>query len=172
MEPVTIREATAADAQALIELIRGLAAFEKLEGPDAGAAARFTADLQDPRRLFRVFVADGVARVIGYALYFFTYSTFHGQPKLYIEDLFVHPEHRSNGVGRALFLACAREAARAHCCHMEWAVLDWNVRAQRFYRRLGGAHQGAWLTYSLSEETLARLATAEPPAGTRIGALA
>ena len=164
MDAVTIREATPADAQAVVALIRGLAEFEALPGPDANAAGRFAEHLADADRMFEVFVAETSAGLAGYALYFLTYSTFRVEPKLYLEDLFVLPSHRNLGIGRELFLLCARAAVRRRCCRMEWAVLDWNEAAQRFYSGLGGAPDAEWQLYGVHGETLLGLAQTAPGA--------
>jgi GNAT superfamily N-acetyltransferase len=166
--PVTVRPAASTDAPHIVDLIRGLAEFEKLPGPDVAAGERVAADLANPHRLFDALVADSAGEIVGYALYFFTYSTFRGWPKLYIEDLFVRPERRNQGTGRALLLACARVAARRRCGAMEWAVLDWNVGAQRFYRRHGAAPYTEWHPYSVDDRALTELAAAPLPEGVTI----
>jgi GNAT superfamily N-acetyltransferase len=168
---ISIRTGTAADAPQIVELIRGLADFEKLAGPDAEAAARFAAHVTEPSRLFDVLVAHSPKGIVGYALYFFTYSTFRARPKLYIEDLFVLPAARNGGIGTALLLACARAALLRECCAMEWAVLDWNMNAQRFYRRHGAQAHTEWHPYGVDATTLGRLASAPAPNGLTISAL-
>jgi GNAT superfamily N-acetyltransferase len=97
-------------------------------------------------------------RAIGFALYFFTYSTFLARPTLYLEDLFVLPEERGRGAGRALLRALARIAVRRRCGRMEWAVLDWNTPSIRFYRRLGAGLRREWLLTRLTGAPLRRLA--------------
>jgi len=165
MESVTIRPARESDADAVVSLVRGLADFEHLPGPDADGAARLQRDFADPARIFDALVAETAAGLVGYALYFFTYSTFRARPKLFLEDLFVRPEHRSRGTGRALFLACARVAARRGCCQLEWTVLHWNDGARRFYQRLGGERDASWQIHTLEEARLGELAAADLPAG-------
>jgi GNAT superfamily N-acetyltransferase len=165
MEPVTIRPAQAEDADALVTLVRGLADFEHLDGPDAAGAARLRRDLADPARVFEALVAEVAGTPVGYALYFFTYSTFRARPKLFLEDLFVRPEHRNRGIGRALFVACARVAARRGCCQLEWTVLHWNEAARRFYRRLGGERDTSWQIFTLDDATIGELAGARLPEG-------
>lgn len=167
-DTLTVRPAEPTDARLLVELIRELADFEKLAGPDDAAAERLTADMENPHRLFNVLVADYAGELIGYAFYFFTYSTFRGWPKLYIEDLFVRGDHRNHGTGRALLLACARIAARRRCGTMEWAVLDWNTDAQRFYTRHGAAPHTQWHPYSVDDHALADLAAEPLPDGVKI----
>lgn len=105
--------------------------------------------------------ADG-KKLIGYALYFFTYSSFLARPSLYLEDLFVLEEHRSLGVGLALFQRCAAEAVASGCGRMEWAVLTWNVKAQRFYEGLGARRLSDWQVYRLDESGLRKLSKEGP----------
>src|SRR5262245_3393265 len=122
---ITIRPGTSADLDPVIELIRGLADYEKLPGPDAAAALRFKADFahQPPRFELQVAEQDGV--VIAYSLYFMTYSTFLARPSLYLEDLYVRPESRGHGIGERLLRALAQVAAERGCGRFEWTVLDW-----------------------------------------------
>ncbi len=162
---VTIRRACAADADALVTLVQGLADFEHLTGPDTAGAARLRRDLTDPARIFDVLVAESAGTLVGYALFFLTYSTFRARRKLFLEDLFVQPAYRNREVGRALLLACAREAARRDCCQLEWTVLHWNASAQRFYRRLGGERDVSWQIYTLDETGVAGLAETQLPDG-------
>jgi GNAT superfamily N-acetyltransferase len=150
-----IRACAARDLPAVIELMRGLADFEKLPGPDEAAAARMHRDFE--ARRFSVLVAEDKGRVVGYALYFFTYSTFVGRPSLYLEDLFVLPEQRGNGVGERFMRALAAEAVEQGCGRFEWTVLEWNVRAQEFYRSLGAELLHDWRVCRLDGERLAKL---------------
>jgi len=107
---------------------------------------------------FEALVCHRGPRPVGFALYFFTYSTFRARPTLYLEDLFVVPAARRQGVGTRLLGALARRARRRGCGRMEWAVLDWNTSAIRFYRRLGATVRRAWLPVRLDGPALARLA--------------
>src|SRR6266581_2248631 len=108
---VIIREATRADAKAVVDLIIGLAQFERLEPPDPKAKDKLTKDIFD-KKLARVIVASIGGKLVGYALYFYTYSSFLAQPTLYLEDIFVSEQNRREGVGNALFMSCVLEAAR------------------------------------------------------------
>ncbi len=155
---VTVRPATPADGDALVALIRALADYEKLTPPDDAAAERILADLRAEPARFDCLLAEVGGEAVGYALFFETYSTFRGQPKLYLEDIFVFPDHRNTGAGFELFSAAVREAVRRGCAAMEWAVLDWNRLALDFYDRLGASHHGEWLPYRLEREDLERLA--------------
>ena len=110
------------------------------------------------RRYFETLICRRGGRPIGFALYFFTYSTFLARPTLYLEDLFVLPEERGRGAGQALLRALARIAVRRRCGRMEWAVLDWNRPAIRFYQRLGAELRRDWILTRLTGTPLARLA--------------
>ncbi len=153
-----IRPARPADGPAVVELIRGLAEFEKLPGPDDAAAARFIDHAFGTPPRFGLLVAEVDGRVRGYALFFETYSTFRAAPSLFLEDLFVHPDVRRNGVGRAFMLALARTAVARGCERFEWTVLDWNEHAQRFYRSLGARILGEWLVCRVEGDDLTGLA--------------
>lgn len=162
MTAFTIRAGVASDGSAVIELIRGLAEFEKLPGPDDAAAARLLDHAFGPRPRFDLLVAEVDGRVRGYALFFETYSTFRAAPTLFLEDLFVHPDVRTRGIGRALMLELARAAVARGCERFEWTVLDWNESAQRFYRSLGARVLDDWLACRVEGDALTRLAA---PAG-------
>ena len=156
--PTEIRPARAADLPAVIELIRSLAKFESLPGPDEGAARRFEADFSSTPPRFQLLVAEQAGECIGYALYFFTYSTFLARPSLYLEDLFVRPDRRSSGVGRAMLERVAGVAVGAGCGRFEWTVLDWNERAQSFYRSLGARILPEWQVCRVEGDALRELA--------------
>jgi GNAT superfamily N-acetyltransferase len=157
---VIVRPATPADATAFLDLVDGLAAYEKLPPPDAEAKQRLVRDaFSDPPR-FNVLLAEVDQTVVGYAVWFPTYSTFLARPSLYLEDIFVRPDARGHGAGVALFRACAAEAVRQGCGRMEWNVLDWNQPSIDFYERLGAQRLQAWLPYRLDGEALTSVAHA------------
>ncbi|PYN79482.1 MAG: N-acetyltransferase [Candidatus Rokuibacteriota bacterium] len=110
------------------------------------------------RRYFEALICRRGRTAVGFALYFFTYSTFLGRPTLYLEDLFVLPEERGRGAGRALLAELARIAMRRGCGRMEWAVLDWNKNSIRFYKRLGAKLRRDWILTRLTGSALRRLA--------------
>ncbi|HEX8220391.1 MAG TPA: GNAT family N-acetyltransferase [Chloroflexia bacterium] len=161
---VTVRRARLEDGPTIVRLITALADFEKLPPPDEAAQARLLGDAFGPHPRFEIFLAEQEGVVAGYAFVFETYSTFLALPTLYLEDLFVLPEHRGRKVGYALFLHCAREATRRGCGRFEWAVLDWNQHAINFYERLGARHLDDWRIYRLDGEGLRALAGEEPSA--------
>ena len=134
------------DAKDLIGLIRALAKYEKLTPPTPAAARRLVADIG---RRIRVLIAEDAGRPVGYAIYLFTYSSFLARPTLYLEDVFVLPEHRRGGIGGRFFVALRQAARREKCGRMEWVVLDWNTPAHRFYRKLGAKPLDNWVTYRI-----------------------
>jgi GNAT superfamily N-acetyltransferase len=150
----TIRPLQATDMPRLLELIDGLADYERLARPDADARQRLTNDALCTPPRFNTLLADVDGQIVGYALYFFTYSSFRARPTLYLEDIFVLPEQRGEGAGIALFRACAREAVAQGCARMEWQVLAWNAPSIAFYERLGARHQGDWLPFRLDDDAL------------------
>ena len=156
MPEATIREATHADVRAVVDLIRGLAHFERLPGPDEGAASRLADHHAEGR--FELLVAEDDGQVAGYALFFPTYSTFLARPSLYLEDLFVREESRGRGIGEALLRRVAARALARGCGRFEWTVLDWNVRAQRFYEAMGAKMLPEWRVCRVEGEALEKLA--------------
>jgi GNAT superfamily N-acetyltransferase len=158
MNPIQIRRAESQDADTLFALICALAQYEHLEPPDAAARERLDADGFGARPRFEAYLAeiDGVAA--GYAIVFETYSTFLARPTLFLEDLFVRPEARRRGAGRALLRHLAAEAVARGCGRMEWLVLDWNELAQGAYRKLGALQLDEWRLCRLTGEALERMA--------------
>jgi GNAT superfamily N-acetyltransferase len=152
-----VRALEPADTAVLLDLIDGLADYEKLARPDAEARARLATDATAEPPRFHVLLAEVDGVVVGYAFYFFTYSTFLARPSLYLEDIFVLPEARGVGAGVALFRACARAATQHGCGRMEWQVLSWNTPSIEFYERLGARHLDGWLPFRLDGEALARV---------------
>jgi len=158
-----IRKATRADVPAILALVKELAAYER--EPDAVIAteADFLRDGFGESPAFHVLVAtegaaDGREAVVGFAFYFFSYSTWVGRRCLYLEDLFVEPAHRGKGAGIALMAALAQEAIAQECRRFVWQVLDWNEPAIAFYERLGAKVLREWLTVRLEGDALASLA--------------
>ncbi len=139
-------------------MIRGLAEYEKLAHEVRATAARIRRDGFGARRYFRVLIAERGRSAVGFALYFFAYSTFLAQPTLFLEDLFVLPESRSTGAGKALLRALAQAAVRHGCGRMDWLVLADNAPAIRFYRGLGAKLHGEWVPARLTGAPLRHLA--------------
>ena len=152
-----IRAAVKRDVPTIQALIRGLAEYEKLSHEVEATLARLREHGFGRRRYFETLLCFDGKRPIGFALYFFTYSTFLARPTLYLEDLFVVPDARGRGAGTSLLAALARIAERRGCGRMEWAVLDWNTPAIGFYERLGARLRKDWILTRLTGEPLRRL---------------
>jgi GNAT superfamily N-acetyltransferase len=155
---LVIRRGTERDVPAILKLIRGLAEYERLAHEMEATAARVRAHGFGRRRYFETIICRRGGKPVGFALYFFTYSTFLARPTLYLEDLFVLPEDRGTGAGKALLRALARIAVRRGCGRLEWAVLDWNRPAIGFYKRLGAKLRRQWILTRLTGAPLRRLA--------------
>ncbi len=155
---VTVRRARQEDGPTIVRLITALADFEKLPPPDKPSQYRLLSDAFGPHPRFEIFLAEREGEIAGYAFVFETYSTFLALPTLYLEDLFVLPEHRGKKVGYALFVHCASEAVRRGCGRFEWAVLDWNASAIAFYEALGATVLPDWRIVRVLGEPLHRLA--------------
>jgi len=149
-----IRPAERADVPVVAELIWQLARFEKLESQVVLTEDLLEAGLFGPRPYAEAVIAEDDGEPIGFALFFHSFSTFLARPGLYLEDLFVLPVHRGQGVGRALLSHLARLAVERGCGRMEWAVLNWNKDAIRFYERLGARPNSEWTVYRLDGEAL------------------
>jgi GNAT superfamily N-acetyltransferase len=152
-----IRPAEPGDVPVVADLIRQLAQFEKLENEVVLTEELLSAGLFGPRPYAEAMLAEEDGRPVGFALFFHNFSTFLARPGMYLEDLFVLPEHRGRGVGRALFANLANIAVERGCGRLEWAVLNWNHDAIRFYERLGARPNSEWTVYRLSGEALRSL---------------
>ncbi len=155
---VSIRPAEAADVPVIADLIRALARFERLEHEVVMTEELLERALFGHRPYAEVVLAEDGGRPVGFALFFHNFSTFLGRPGIYLEDLFVVPEHRARGIGRDLLVHLARLAVERGCGRLEWAVLDWNQEAIRFYERLGARPNSDWTVYRLTGEALSSLA--------------
>jgi GNAT superfamily N-acetyltransferase len=162
--PFRIERAGERDVPALLRLIRGLAEYERLADQVTATEAALRESLFGPRSAAEALIAYAGDEPVGFAVYFHNYSTFLARRGMYLEDLFVLPAWRKQGCGRALLTAVARIAVERRCGRMEWAVLDWNEPALRFYRSLGAVPMDQWTVYRLTGEALARLGTSAPTA--------
>lgn len=155
---ITIRPATRDDVPAILSFIRSLAAYER--EPDAVAAteADLLRDGFGPNPFFSCLIAEQDGRPAGFALYFFSYSTWLGRPGLYLEDIFVEPEMRGLGIGKALLERVAAIAVEKDCPRLRWEVLDWNTPAIEFYRAMGADFLDEWRNVRVTGEALRRLA--------------
>jgi GNAT superfamily N-acetyltransferase len=152
-----IRPATPADTATIADLIRGLAEYERLSQYVTLEEGRLREHLFGPRPYAEVLLAEEAGAVVGFALFFPIYSTFRAQPCMYLEDLFVRPEHRGKGHGKALLRALARLTVERGYPRLDWSVLDWNKPSIAFYRSLGAVPMDEWTVYRLDGEALASL---------------
>jgi GNAT superfamily N-acetyltransferase len=153
-----IRPGELGDVPVIAELIRGLSRYERLEQMVTMTEAKLTAALFGEPRYAETLIAEGDGKPVGFALFFHNFSTFLAQPGLYLEDLFVVPEHRGSGIGRKLLERLAQIAVERGCGRLEWAVLDWNTDAIGFYERLGAKPNSEWTVFRLTGESLVALA--------------
>jgi GNAT superfamily N-acetyltransferase len=157
-DTLTIRAAAEHEMPLVLEFVRELAVYERLEHEVTATQADFAAALIGPRRCAEVVFACLDDTPVGYALFFQTFSSFVGKPVIFLEDLFVRPEARGRGIGKRLLAWAARTALERGCPRLEWAVLDWNEPSIGFYRSLGAIAQDEWTTYRLADAALQRLA--------------
>jgi GNAT superfamily N-acetyltransferase len=155
---ISIRPATRQDIPLILDFIRALAAFER--EPDAVQATE--ADLEregfGPNPIFFCLIAESSGQPAGFALSFYNFSTWTGRRGIHLEDLFVHPRFRGQGVGKALFQAVARAAVEQGCGRFQWDVLDWNTPAIDFYKSMGSQFMDEWRMVRLSGDALRRAA--------------
>lgn len=152
-----IRFAVEEDTGLILRLIRELAAYEKMEDQVVADEATLRASLFEARRA-QVLIAEYQGKPVGFALFFHNFSTFLGRAGLYLEDLYLCPEVRGKGFGRALFTALARLAVERGCGRMEWACLDWNHPSIRFYKAMGAVPMSDWTVHRLAGDALRALA--------------
>ena len=155
---LSIDPATPADVPLLLSLIRELADYERLLHDVRIRPEQLQRHLFGPRPYAEAVVARTPDEPVGFALWFHNYSTFEGRPGLYLEDLFVRPAHRGRGYGEALLRHLARLALERDCARFEWAVLDWNEPAIRFYRKLGAVALDDWTVQRVAGDALRALA--------------
>ena len=153
-----IAQATEKDVPSLLTLIRCLAEDERLLDSITVTEERLRVSMFGERPYAEAILAFENDKPVGYAVYYFTYSSFQGLPGLYLEDLFVLPDSRGSGIGRHLLAHLAKKAVELGCCRVEWAVLNWNEPAIGFYKSLGAELMNEWGVYRLSESKLAELA--------------
>ncbi len=157
-EKFTLRPAAPEDAADITRLVYALAVYEKLAHEAVATDEDFRQQLFGEHPSASAMVAEVAGRVVGLAIWYTTFSTFTCRPGLYVEDVFVEPEHRGLGIGRAFFREMARHAMRTGCRRMEWSVLDWNAPAIAFYRSMGAVGMDDWTVQRLSLEKLTALA--------------
>ena len=155
---LTIRAATQSDVPIILQLIRDLATYERAPNEVSATEEQLVDVLFGEKPAAEVRLAFENETPVGFAVYFFNFSTWLGRPGLYLEDLFVRPEVRGKGYGRALLVDLARIARARGCGRMEWAVLDWNEPAIEFYRKLGAKPMDEWTVFRLTRDGIGKLA--------------
>jgi GNAT superfamily N-acetyltransferase len=158
MSEVRITPAESGDTAVILSMIRELAEFERLLDQVTASEDELRAALFGERRYAEVLIARIGEEVAGFALFFHNFSTFLAKPGLYLEDLYVRPRFRGQGLGAALLKHLARLAVERKCGRLEWSVLDWNQRAIDFYKSLGAVPLSEWTMYRVTGEALNRLA--------------
>ena len=160
-ENFTIRPATVADVSVILELIQALATYERAPNEVTATEKGLTEVLFGAKPPAEVLLAFENETAVGFAVFFHNFSTWLGRPGLYLEDLFVRPEDRGKGYGRALLIQLAKIARDRGCGRMEWAVLDWNEPAIEFYRKLGAKPMDDWTVFRLTHDGIVKLADAK-----------
>ena len=162
-----LRTAVENDIPLILELIRGLAEYERAPEQAVARAEDLRRDGWGAQPKFRVVIAEWDNKPAGFALFFYNYSTWQGRPGLFLEDLFVRPEFRGKGIGKALLVHLAQIAVRENCGRFVWNVLDWNQPAIDFYESLGAKCLREWLTMRVEGEALQKLANTSIAADSR-----
>jgi GNAT superfamily N-acetyltransferase len=155
---IEIREATEYDVPLILSFIRELAEYERLSHEAVVTEERLRETLFGGRRYAEVLLAFLGDEPVGFALFFHNYSTFLGRPGIYLEDIYVRPEHRGVGAGRALLSRLAKLAVERDCGRLEWWVLDWNEPSIAFYEKLGAVAMDDWTVYRMTGKALQELA--------------
>ena len=160
---ISVKQISRVEVPALLELILELARFERLESGVEATVETLQDSLFGPQPAAGALLARGDGELAGYAIYFFTFSSFIGRPGIWLEDVYVRPQFRQGGIGRRLVEAVARVGVERNCGRYEWMVLNWNQKALNFYRDLGAQVKDEWVLHRLGHDGLRRLA-----AGTNI----
>ena len=155
---IKIRKATAADVPLILNFIRALAAFERAPEQVTASEEDLLRDGFGASPIYWSLIAEIEGRPAGFAFYFYNYSTWKGRPGIYLEDIFVYPEFRGQGIGKALLKEVAADALARGCRRMQWEVLDWNTPAIDFYRAMGAEFLDEWRNVRIESDALERLA--------------
>ena len=158
MTDIQIQPATEADVLLILQLIKALAEYERLGDQVSATEEMIRESFFGPAPHAQAVIARIDGDAVGFAIWFSTYSTFLSKPGIYLEDLFVLPHWRGQGVGRALLRHLARIAVERGCGRIEWSVLDWNETAIRFYRNIGARAMDEWTVYRLTGDAITTLA--------------
>ena len=158
----TIRFAQPSDVPTIFGLVKALAEYERLSHKVTGTEELLGEHLFGQRRYAEVILAEAGGRTVGFALFFHNYSTFLARPGIYLEDLFVLPDERGRGYGKALLSCLARIAVERGCGRLEWSVLTWNEPSINFYKALGAVPMDEWAVYRVTGDALTRLGSSGP----------
>ncbi len=154
---LTLRFATADDIPVILELIKELADYEKLSHEVMATEEMLKKSLFGERPVAEVIIADYLIKPVRFSLFFHNFSTFLGRPGIYIEDIYIKPEHRGMGIGKTILSYIATLAVERDCGRLEWCVLDWNITALNFYNGLGARALDEWTVCRLTGDTLSNL---------------
>ena len=152
-----IRKAEAKDIATIFDLIKKLAVYEKLENDVITSEKELCENIFN-KNFAKVLIAEEDEKPVGFALYFYNFSTFVGKPGIYLEDLFVEPEYRGKGYGKSLLIELAKIAHAENCGRFEWSVLDWNTPSIEFYKSLGAKPMDEWTVFRLDKKGISDLA--------------
>ena len=152
-----IRKAEAKDIATIFDLIKKLAVYEKLENDVITSEKELCENIFN-KNFAKVLIAEEDEKPVGFALYFYNFSTFVGKPGIYLEDLFVEPEYRGKGYGKSLLIELAKIAEAENCGRLEWSVLDWNTPSIEFYKSLGAKPMDEWTVFRLDKKGISDLA--------------
>jgi len=154
MTAITIRQAVVTDAPLILKFVTELAVYEKAESEVIATVGDIEATIFNDEFNTDAIICEKDGEPIGFAVYFLNYSTWQGKHGLYLEDLYVSPEHRGSGAGKVLLKHLAKFAVSKSCGRFEWSVLDWNEPAIKFYQSIGAKPKDEWIGYRLSGEAL------------------
>jgi GNAT superfamily N-acetyltransferase len=155
---LSITPATEADVLIILNFIKGIAAYEKLSHEVVATEQGLRETLFGPKPYAEVLIARADGEPVGFALFFHNYSTFLGQPGIWLEDLFVLPHRRGQGIGKGLLVEVVKIAGQRKCGRVEWSVLDWNEPSIQFYKSLGAVPMDEWTTFRMTGEVIERVA--------------
>jgi GNAT superfamily N-acetyltransferase len=153
-----IRSAEPSDSAVLFELVQGLAEYEKLSDTVTGNAEKLHQHLFGSPKYIEAILAEIGGQAVGFAMFFHNYSSYLTKPGIYLEDIYIIPEYRQQGIGKSLLIKVAQIAVERDCGRLDWNVLDWNVSAQEFYDRMGAEMVEDWRICRLNQENLIKLA--------------
>jgi GNAT superfamily N-acetyltransferase len=153
-----IRAAEPSDSNTIFELVKGLAEYERLADTVTGSAELLHQHSFGSQKYIETILAEIDGQAVGFAMFFHNYSSYLTKPGIYLEDIFIIPEYRQQGIGKALLTKVAQIAVERDCGRLEWNVLDWNVSAQEFYYRMGAEMVEDWRICRLNRENLVKLA--------------